>query len=65
MRAKLFLGLVFLCLFLPVSPTLAQDKSLIGARHPAISPDGRQIAFSYMGDIWVVSADGGLSLIHI
>ena len=59
MRAKLVLGLIFLCLCLPASPIVAQDKSLIGARHPAISPDGRQIAFSYMGDIWVVSADGG------
>jgi tricorn protease len=37
----------------------AQDRALVGARHPAISPDGKQIAFSYMGDIWVVSSDGG------
>ncbi|MCX7642529.1 MAG: S41 family peptidase [Armatimonadetes bacterium] len=28
-------------------------------RHPSFSPDGRQIAFSYMGDIWVVSDSGG------
>ncbi|MEP1095332.1 MAG: peptidase S41, partial [Cyclobacteriaceae bacterium] len=26
---------------------------------PAISPDGNQIAFSYQGDIWKVSANGG------
>ncbi|MEZ4789424.1 MAG: S41 family peptidase [Flavobacteriales bacterium] len=28
-------------------------------RAPAISPDGRTIAFCYQGDIWRVSADGG------
>jgi hypothetical protein len=28
-------------------------------RHPAFSPDGKQIAFSYMGDIWVAPAEGG------
>ena len=28
-------------------------------RYPAISPDGRWIAFSYAGDIWRVSVDGG------
>ncbi len=36
----------------------AQDR-LIGARFPAISPDGSTIAFSYVGDIWTVSANGG------
>jgi tricorn protease len=28
-------------------------------RYPAFSPDGKQIAFSYMGDIWVAPAEGG------
>jgi len=28
-------------------------------RHPAPSPDGAQIAFSWQGDIWLVAADGG------
>lgn len=28
-------------------------------RFPAFSPDGKQIAFSYMGDIWVAPAEGG------
>ena len=35
----------------------AQDKTWV--RYPAISPDGTQIAFSYLGDIWVVSSRGG------
>ena len=40
----------------------AADKQLIGARYPAISPDGKQVAFSYMGDLWVVSAKGGKAI---
>ena len=28
-------------------------------RYPTFSPDGKQIAFSYMGDIWVAPAEGG------
>ena len=28
-------------------------------RYPAISPDGKTIAFSYRGDIWLVDRDGG------
>ncbi len=28
-------------------------------RHPAPSPDGSQIAFSYQGDIWTVPSSGG------
>ena len=38
--------------------TRGQD-GLVGARHPALSADGQQIAFSYQGDIWIVGADGG------
>lgn len=29
--------------------------------HSAISPDGKQVAFSYKGDIYVVSSSGGLA----
>ncbi len=28
-------------------------------RHPSLSPDGEQVAFSYAGDIWTVSSEGG------
>ena len=38
--------------------TAAAD-SIRNPRTPAPSPDGTEIAFSYMGDIWVVSASGG------
>jgi len=32
---------------------------LIGARSLALSPDGKRLAFSYQGDVWVVAANGG------
>jgi tricorn protease len=34
---------------------------VFGGRHPAPSPDGSKIAFSYHGDIWTVNADGGVA----
>ncbi|MFC1500725.1 hypothetical protein ACFL6T_06905, partial [Candidatus Zixiibacteriota bacterium] len=37
----------------------AQQEQLIGARFPSLSPDAALIAFSYMGDIWIVSSEGG------
>ncbi len=40
------------------APTTAQvDRPFV--RYPAISPDGRTVAFSYQGDIWTVPVDGG------
>ncbi len=34
-------------------------KSALGARMPALSPDGKRLAFLYRGDIWVSDASGG------
>jgi tricorn protease len=31
------------------------------ARTPDISPDGKQVAFSYLGDVWVVGIMGGIA----
>src|SRR5947207_2866089 len=31
------------------------------ARTPDISPDGRLVAFSYLGDVWVVESIGGVA----
>lgn len=46
---------------LAVLASLSQTSAepLIGARSLALSHDGKQLAFSYRGDIWVCSAEGG------
>jgi len=59
-RTVLFLGI--LCLIHLVVNASAAEKQLIGARYPAISPDGKHIAFSYVGDIWIVSTEGGKAM---
>ena len=58
-RTGLSLLLVLFVLAIIASRSGATEKQLIGARYPAISPDGEIIAFAYMGDIWVVSSQGG------
>lgn len=58
---KTFFAAVFASLFLMVAINAASDEAML-ARHPAPSPDGSKIAFSYHGDIWVVAADGGRAL---
>lgn len=40
------------------TPALAPIR---GAHYPALSPDGRQLCFSYLGDLWVVSSEGGMA----
>ena len=45
-------------LFLITSLTHAQTDGLELLRTPAISPDSRQVAFSYQGDIWRMEIDG-------
>lgn len=34
-------------------------SAIVGARSLALSPDGSRLAFSYRGDVWVVSSKGG------
>src|SRR5437773_5573746 len=43
----------------PTGPAAAQEPIRF-ARSPDISPDGRLVAFSYLGDIWVVESIGGI-----
>jgi tricorn protease len=45
---------------LPTSAALGQEPIRF-ARTPDISPDGKMIAFSYLGDIWTVEAIGGVA----
>lgn len=56
MNAFKVLFLAAFCLFL--SGLKAQETAL-WMRYPAISPDGKNIAFNYKGDIYLVSSEGG------
>ncbi len=50
--------LTVLAVFFFVSAAVAQEPIRL-ARTPDISPDGKLVAFSYLGDIWIVDAVGG------
>jgi tricorn protease len=41
-------------------PAFAQDPIRF-ARTPAVSPDGKLVAFSYLGDLWTVETIGGVA----
>ncbi|HLN28055.1 MAG TPA: S41 family peptidase [Gemmataceae bacterium] len=43
-----------------ISTTHAQEPIRFG-RTPDISPDGRLVAFSYLGDVWIVETIGGVA----
>lgn len=66
MNRKQLLGvwsLVLLGCFLPGPEPVRASESDGGAprwiRYPAISPDGRSIAYAYGGQIWLVGSQGG------
>jgi Tol biopolymer transport system component/C-terminal processing protease CtpA/Prc len=47
-----------------LQPAVAQlappsPHPIVGGRMPALSPDGRQLAFVYRGDIWLTASKGG------
>src|SRR5437868_14512635 len=46
--------------FLLVAAARAQEPIRF-ARTPDISPDGKVVAFSYLGDIWTVETIGGIA----
>lgn len=54
--------LKFLPLVLLLLPSAAVAQEPIRfARTPDVSPDGKTVAFSYLGDIWTVEAIGGVA----
>lgn len=54
-----FIKIIFTWTFvLTLSGVMAQENAL-WMRYPAISPDGKTIAFCYKGDIYSISSDGG------
>lgn len=38
---------------------LPEDRPIRGARLPGLSPDGKTLCFSYLGDLWTVPTGGG------
>ncbi len=38
---------------------IAEENTPLWLRYPSISPDGKEIAFNYQGDIYKVSSEGG------
>jgi tricorn protease len=55
MRKTIF---ILICLIFGITESHAQVNPL-WLRYPSISPDGKNIAFSYKGDIYKVNAGGG------
>ncbi len=53
---KKFTILIFAILFFGFAKA---DSNPVFARFPALSPNGKTIAFSYQGDIWTVAVAGG------
>jgi len=60
MKRFLAAQLTVMVVLFSASAALAQEP-IRCARTPDISPDGRLVAFSYLGDIWVVEAIGGVA----
>ncbi|PQJ34334.1 peptidase S41 [Salinibacter sp. 10B] len=56
MQLRFATAVFLLALF--VGPALAQTTDPF-MRHPAVHPEGNQVAFSYQGDLWTVPVDGG------
>ncbi|MBN1592347.1 MAG: PD40 domain-containing protein, partial [Candidatus Coatesbacteria bacterium] len=52
--------LIFIYMLAAIAYGEASDSGpIVGARFPAISPDGSKVSFSYLGDIWTVPVAGG------
>ncbi|MBN2171758.1 MAG: PD40 domain-containing protein, partial [Candidatus Krumholzibacteriota bacterium] len=66
MTRRITLALAAVCALLagglPLPAACPGDAAAVpavGARHPALSPDARLLAFDWRGDIWMVPAEGG------
>src|SRR6266481_4309563 len=58
MKPRFFLAAV---VFVTLITTIRAQDPIRFARTPDISPDGKLVAFSYLGDVWVVEAIGGVA----
>src|SRR5690348_17539586 len=50
-----------LCTALLLAAAAPAQEPIRFARLPDISPDGKLVAFTYLGDIWVVETIGGVA----
>src|SRR5690606_19032790 len=53
---------VLAAIALLISSAIISQVTPLWSRYPTISPDGSRIAFSYMGDIYVVPSEGGQAM---
>jgi tricorn protease len=65
LRVDFFMRFLLLLLF--AAAAFAQlppptNAPITGARQPALSPDGKRLAFVYRGDIWTCDAAGGRAI---
>src|SRR5437016_8243549 len=58
MKPRFFLAAVA---FFSLITTVGAQEPIRFARTPDIAPDGKLVAFSYLGDIWVVDSIGGVA----
>lgn len=58
-RPALFPALI--AILAPVSAALGANGNVDFPRFPSISPDGKNVAFTWRGDVWSVPATGGLA----
>jgi tricorn protease len=61
LRARNALPVAVLVFWLTAIAQAQGQEPIQFARTPDISPDGKLVAFSYLGDIWVVEAIGGVA----
>lgn len=59
MRLGLLISLLGVACSLHAQLAPPTNAPIIGARQPALSPDGKRLAFVYRGDIWTADSKGG------
>ncbi len=53
------LNILFVLSFIFLFSGLSAQETALWMRYPAISPDGKTIAFNYKGDVYTVNSEGG------
>src|SRR4051794_12193758 len=59
--SRLLRPILTITVILAVAATATAQDPIRFARTPDISPDGQFVAFSYLGDIWIVPSIGGVA----